>query len=78
MPFIMPDGRPLGAFLADTNLLTPGRKGSRRGTRREPKQGWSSSMRPSSAASRPPSDPSPAEEAELSALARVGQRRQRR
>jgi hypothetical protein len=80
MPFIMPDGRPLGTFLADANLLRPSflrrRGGRKRGgaARARHAQGWSTAARPSAA---PPAaaDRTPAEEAEAAALARVGRRK---
>ena len=88
MPFIMPDGRPLGLFLTETNHMTShGRSdGKRRGRAKEPSHGWSSSHRPavSTATTQEPSQPRPsrtltdAEHAELIALEKVGQRRQRR
>lgn len=91
MPFIMPDGRPLSVFLTDTNHLTAshyrrgsgGKKG--RGRTKEPANGWSSSSRPSVSSitheksqSMVSRDLTEAEHAELAALEKVGQRRQRR
>lgn len=88
MPFIMPDGRPLGAFLTETNHMTTSRYQKKgRGRIKEPKNGWGS------ASSRPPVSSNTherapatrvsrvlteAEHAELAALEKVGQRRQRR
>jgi len=91
MPFIMPDGRPLSVFLTDTNHMTAshnrrgsgGKKG--RGRTKEPANGWSSSSCPSVSSnthekpqSRVPRDLTEVEQAELAALEKVGQRRQRR
>jgi hypothetical protein len=85
-PYIMPDGRPLGRFLLESNLLAPERH--RRHGRRSPKvpsEGWSSAARPAAAPAAASASPStesqqrtPAELAELAALQRVGQRRRRR
>lgn len=81
MPFIMPDGRPLGHFLRDNNLerAAPGRSrlnrpGAPKAARRE---GWDRDRAGPGAphAWRPTTD---AECAELEAVASVGQRRQRR
>jgi R3H-associated N-terminal domain len=86
MPFIMPDGRPLGVFLMETNHITDphrrlGKKG--RGRTKEPANGWSSSSRLSKTAHEDPQpgvsrDRTDAEHAEHAALEKVGQRRQRR
>lgn len=83
MPFIMPDGRPLSVFLTESNLMTPhSRRSSKRtGPGKEPSSGWSSSTSRSAAKgtlSNPARELTEAEIAELAALERVGQRRQRR
>jgi len=80
MPYIMPDGRPLSAFLTETNLMksAPRRNGNRRGRGyKEPASGWTSSHAKSSLAASQ-HNLTEAETAELAALDKVGQRRQRR
>jgi hypothetical protein len=89
MPFIMPDGRPLGVFLTETNhMTTSGRSGRKgRGRTKEPATGWSSRISNARSSTnttqstplpRPPRVMTEAETAEMAALEKVGQRRQRR
>ncbi|KAL4458348.1 hypothetical protein ABPG75_013213 [Micractinium tetrahymenae] len=85
-PFIMPDGRPLTAALEQQQQFTRRGGGShklRPGQIREPKEGWTKPL-PRAAAAAPAAPAtaagplSEAEAAELYALSRVGQRKQRR
>ena len=86
MPYSMPDGRPLSAFLTDYNLLkaAPRRHNTHRRSKasREPPHGWSTPLTGAAAAAlpihTPARAPTDAELAEVAALQRVGQRRQRR
>jgi hypothetical protein len=78
MPFIMPDGRPLSLALQDITrpdrAQRVGRK-RRPGAIKVPKQGWRSQVRDVGPAPKPTTE---ADLAEAAALAKVGQRRQRR
>ena len=82
-PYIMPDGRPLAAFL-DSQLLRPqhgaihgGATQRRRpGAIKEPKEGWTKALPRAATAAAPGLAYSEAEQAELYALSRVGQRKQ--
>lgn len=84
-PYIMPDGRPLAAFL-DSQLLRPQHGAShggatqrrRPGAIKEPKEGWTKALPRAATAAAPGLAYSEAEQAELYALSRVGQRKQRR
>ena len=90
MPFIMPDGRPLTVFLTENDFLTrsPSGSGGSGGNnnkqskrRKEQKQnhGWSNATTTTTTTHpRIPQQLTDAERAELTALDRVGQRRQRR
>jgi hypothetical protein len=85
MPYIMPDGRPLSVFLSDSNLVKHRSEhygGKRRGRRREMQSGWTQSGAHNAAQynlkARVHRDLTEAERAELAALEKVGQRRQRR
>lgn len=86
VPFIMPDGRPLGLFLTDNNLIQENnsKKGKKRpGLPKAARQGWSSNSVGTFARDATTSQPtdgyrSDIEQAEAQALARVGQRRRRR
>jgi hypothetical protein len=84
MPYIMPDGRPLSVFLSDSNLLKHRPEhygGKRRGRRREIQSGGTQSGAHNAQynlKARVHCDLTEAERAELAALEKVGQRRQRR
>lgn len=80
MPYIMPDGRPLSTFLTDNNLLrAPQRRSKKRhGLKEASSEGWTTGAHHTQTRARPFSQLTEAEQAELAALEKVGQRRQRR
>lgn len=81
MPYIMPDGRPLSVFLSDSNLMSRRSErhgGKRRGRKREIRSGWTSGTHNDPPTARVSRELTDAERAELAALEKVGQRRQRR
>ena len=86
MPFIMPDGRPLSAWLSSYMVDNHGSgesnrhrsKKKKQRARKERREGWTSNQYQCVQVSRNPSALSEAEQIELEALRKVGQRRQRR
>lgn len=82
MPFIMPDGRPLGAYLSESQEKHKGKRRHQREQKKEKKDGWtyrhqkySSNGKDSSMASYLASH---LDDEELDSLNKLGQRRQRR